>query len=78
MSISITTDHFTLDGLGPTITAFGYEVSWLNSYVTENDGRPVFERELLIERLSDHRTWRWTKKFGPWTTRNGDILDGWV
>jgi hypothetical protein len=76
--MSISTNRFTLDGQNPTITAFGYEISWLNSYLRENEGRPVFERELLIERLSDGRTWHWTKRLGRWTSLGNDILDGWV
>jgi hypothetical protein len=72
MSISIRTDHLLLDEQGPTITAFGYEISWLH-------------RELMIERLDTKdakrpgRTWHWSKRHGRWTTRNdGSIVDGWV
>ena len=51
MSISISTDHLLLDDQGLTITAFGYDISWLmNSVGTESQGYE-FYRELTIERL---------------------------
>jgi hypothetical protein len=79
MAITITTDHLLLDDAGPTITAFGYEISWLCLSVTEADGSYTFYRELMIERLDIKRTWHWTKKHGRWTTTgNGDFVDGWV
>jgi hypothetical protein len=78
MSISITTDHLLLDDHGTTITARGYEISWLIESVSSDTGYE-FYRKLLIERLSDGRTWHWTKKHGRWTTtmRGGDDVDGW-
>jgi hypothetical protein len=85
MSISInrgfalTTNHLLLDDQGLTITAFGYEMSWLSSGVRENDGSYLFEREFCIERLSDHSSWNWSKRHGRWTVReDGSIVDGWV
>jgi hypothetical protein len=89
MSISIRTDHLFLDAQGPTITAFGYEISWLTESVSiysegaerqggEHQGYELY-RELMIERLDIGRTWYWTKKHGRWTTmRGGDDADGWV
>jgi hypothetical protein len=80
VSISISTDHFLLDGHGPTITASGYEISWLmNSVGSESSGGYEFYRELVIERLSDRRSWHWRKGLGRWTTLgNGEIVDGWI
>jgi hypothetical protein len=79
MAITISTDHFLLDDQGLSITAFGYEVSCLNSCVTKADGSYTFERELLIERLDTKRTWHWTAKHGRITsTIDGEIRDGWV
>jgi hypothetical protein len=78
MSISIHTDHFLLDGQGLTITRWGYDISWLIESVSSDKG-DEFYRKLYIERLSDGRTWHWTKKHGRWTTiRGGDDADGWV
>ena len=73
----IMTDHFLLDGHGPTLTAFGYEISWLDS---GSDPRPGTGRELIVERLSDGSSWNWRRGLGRWTVtaRGGDILDGWV
>jgi hypothetical protein len=79
MSISIHTDHFTLDDQGPSMTAFGYEISWLmNSVGSESTGHE-FYRKLIIERLSDRHSWCWTKKHGRWTEPGdgGDFRDGW-
>jgi hypothetical protein len=77
MTISISTDHLFLDEQGPTITAFGYDISWLMNSVSVG-GSYEFYRELTIERLDTGRTWHWTKH-GRWTTLgNGDIVDGWV
>jgi hypothetical protein len=91
MAISISTDHLLLDEQGPTITAFGYEISWLmcsarmNSVGSESSEGAQhqgyeFYRELMIERLDTGRTWHWRKGFGRWTTtmRGGDDVDGWV
>jgi hypothetical protein len=79
MAISITTDHFLLDDAGPTITAFGYEASWLCLGVTEADGSHTFYRELMIERLDIKRTWHWTARHGRWTsTTDGGVMVGWV
>jgi hypothetical protein len=64
MTISISTNHFLLDGHGLTITVFGYEISWLG--------------ELMIERLDTGHTWHWRRGRGRWTSRlDGEILDGW-
>jgi hypothetical protein len=49
MSISITTDHLLLDDHGTTITARGYEISWLIESVSSDTGYE-FYRKLLIER----------------------------
>jgi hypothetical protein len=65
MSIRIHTDHLLLDDQGLTITAFGYEVSWLGG-------------ELIIERLDTGHAWKWTKEHGRWTDGDGGIVDGWV
>jgi hypothetical protein len=83
MSISTRTDHLFLDAQGPTITAFGYEISWLMESVSIYSGGEhqgyEFYRELMIERLDIGRTWHWTKKHGRWTVRDdGSIVDGWV
>jgi hypothetical protein len=89
MSISIRTDHLLLDEQGPTITAFGYNISWLIQSVSIYSGGEhqgyEFYRELMIERLDTKgaerpgRTWHWTKKHGRWTTmRGGGEVDGWV
>jgi hypothetical protein len=77
MSISISTDHFLLDGHGLTITVFGYEISWLGN---ASDPRPGTGRELIVERMSDGSSWNWRKGLGRWTVtaRGGDIVDGWV
>jgi hypothetical protein len=77
MSISIHTDHFLLDDQGLTITAFGYEISWLGG---GSDPRPGSGRELIVERLSDGSSWNWRKGLGRWTVPggDGDIMDGWV
>jgi hypothetical protein len=58
MEISIGTDHthFTRDGLGLLITAFGHTVCWMR-----RDG------ELIVDR-SDGSAWHWSKKHGRWTT----------
>jgi hypothetical protein len=79
MSLTISTNHFLLDGHGLTITRLGYQISWLLEGGSSDRGR-VFERRLLIERMSDGRTWHWAKKHGRWTTFRGrdDYLDGWV
>ena len=77
--MELRTDHFILDGQGPTITAFGYEINWLIKSVSSSDRGYEFYRELIVERLSDHRGWHWSKKHGRWTVvENGDIVDGWV
>jgi hypothetical protein len=77
MTISITKDHFLLDDAGPTITAFGYEATWLCLGVTEADGSHTFYRELMIERLDIKRTWHWRKGLGRWTsTLDGEIRTG--
>jgi hypothetical protein len=77
MSISITTDHLLLDDQGTTITARGYEISWLMESVSTDSGYE-FYRKLIIERLSDGSSWNWTKKHGRWTVRaDGEIVDGW-
>jgi hypothetical protein len=83
MSMSITTDHFLLDGQGLTITAFGYEIGWLIQSVSIHSGgkHQGYEsyRELMIERLDTGRCWHWTKKHGRWTTmRGGGEADGWI
>jgi hypothetical protein len=73
VSISVSTNHLLLDDQGLTITAFGYEISWLFG-------------ELIIERLSDGSSWNWRRglsaagrPFGRWTVMgNGDIVDGWM
>ena len=66
MSLTIHTDHILHDDQGTTITAFGYELSWLGG-------------ELIIERLSTGHAWRWTKKHGRWTVMaDGSIVDGWI
>jgi hypothetical protein len=76
--MQITTNHFLLDGQGLTITAFGHDISWLIESVSTDTGYK-FYRALYIERMSDGRTWHWTKKNGRWTTtRGGDEVDGWV
>jgi hypothetical protein len=76
MSMSITTDHFLLDGHGLTIAVFGYEISWIGS---GDDPRPGTGRELIVERLSDGSSWNWRRGLGRWTRKpNGDIVDGWV
>jgi hypothetical protein len=79
MTISISTDHFLLDDQGPTITAFGYEISWLiNSVGSESSGYE-FYWELIIERLDTGHAWHWSKKHGRWTvTGDGGIVDGWI
>jgi hypothetical protein len=76
MSMTITTDHLLLDDQGPTITARGYEISWIWN---ATDPRPGTGRELIIERLSDGRSWNWRRGLGRWTVtaRGGDIVDGW-
>jgi hypothetical protein len=79
MTITITTDHLLLDDAGPTITAFGYEASWLCLGELTADGSHTFYRELMIERLDIKRTWHWRKGLGRWTTTiDGEIVDGWV
>jgi hypothetical protein len=60
LSISISTNHLLLDDQGLTLTARGYEISWLHG-------------GLIIERLSDGHAWNWTKEHGRWTVMgNGD------
>jgi hypothetical protein len=63
MSISIHTDHILHDDQGTTITARGYEISWLSG-------------ELIIERLSTGHAWHWNKEHGRWTV--GWEHRGWV
>jgi hypothetical protein len=72
---ALSTDHLLLDEQGPTITAFGYEISWLGS---GDDPRPGTGRELIVERLSDGFSWNWRRGLGRWRVRNGDIVDGWA
>jgi hypothetical protein len=80
--MELRTDHFTLDGHGPTITAFGYEISWMGSgaegRAAAKDPRPGVGRELIVERLSDGSSWNWRRGLGRWRVRNGDIVDGWM
>jgi hypothetical protein len=74
--MELRTDHLLLDDAGPTITARGYEISWLGK---ASDPRPGTGRELIIERLSDGSSWNWRRGLGRWTVMgNGDIVDGWV
>jgi hypothetical protein len=73
--MELRTDHLLLDEQGPTITAFGYEISWLGNAL---DPRPGTGSELIIERLRDGRSWNWRRGLGRWTVMgNGDIVDGW-
>jgi hypothetical protein len=75
MAISIRTDHLLLDDQGTTITAFGYEISWLGD---DADPRPGPGRELIVERLSDGSSWNWRRGLGRWRVKGGKSLDGWM
>jgi hypothetical protein len=77
MTLRSSRQSFVLDDQGSTITAFGYEISWLGS---GEDPRRGTGRELIIERLSEGRSWNWRRGLGRWTVtaRGGDIVDGWV
>jgi hypothetical protein len=73
--MELRTDHLLLDEQGPTITAFGYEISWLGNAL---DPRPGTGSELIIERLRDGRSWNLEERVGT-VDRNGEWGHrGWV
>jgi hypothetical protein len=75
MSISISSNRFTLDNLSLLFSAFGHTVCWMRG----DRSRPG---ELIVDHpkarsAKDGSAWHWSKKHGRWTTRDdGSIVDG--